>query len=96
MNDTNDTISSLNKTEDQTLAFIEENFNQTYNNGGNFSLTFHSFLISKPTFWSLQIYDVLKIGDLTFKLFPTRWIWYCQYSISNFKNYSNMHLNPRL
>ena len=43
MNDTNDTILPLNKTENQTLAFIEENFNQTYYNGGHFSLLFHSF-----------------------------------------------------
>ena len=64
MNDTNDTILPLNKTENQTLAFIEENFNQTYYNGGHFSLTFLSSLIGKPTFWSLRVYDVLKIGYL--------------------------------
>ena len=65
MNDTNDTILSLNKTEDQTLAFIEENFDQTYNNGGNFSLIFHSFLIGKPTFWSLQISKILVYDSKT-------------------------------
>ena len=30
MNDTNDTILPLNKTENLTQTFIEENFNQTY------------------------------------------------------------------
>ena len=53
----NDTILPLNKTENQTLAFIEEKFNQTYYNGGNFSLSFHSFLIGKP--WS-QLSDIYR------------------------------------
>ena len=43
MNDTNDTILPLNKTENQKLAFIEDNFNQTNYNGGIFSLRFHRF-----------------------------------------------------
>ena len=43
MNDTNDTILPLNKTKNQTLAFIEENFNQTYYNGGIFLLDFIDF-----------------------------------------------------